>query len=303
MPVYAIDAQGAHRIMITGSDSKYRQPLKAAIILLLLLCGFSSSISSSETKTVYRLGIFPHFSVDHIEKVFAPIARELSKKAGVVIQFDPIRSFEKFREDLANGYYHLVFVQPFDYVDLVDQHAYLPLASHFNPLFGVITTRPWADFSTLVDLRGGTIALPPSNTAVSQLFVHHLYANDFDPNKDFKISYTSSHISCLQKTLLGFADACVTVPEAADFVKRKLFFELKTIGKTRSIAHTLFASHPSVTKQHREDLAKAIAQLVDYPEGKQLLEEGGFTRFKLVDDKSYDDVRKIRKELKQFKSQ
>lgn len=257
----------------------------------------------AESKPIYRLGIFPHFSVDHLEKVYTPLAQEIAAQADIIIQFDPERSFEKFREDLDAGYFHLVFVQPFDYIELADKQQYTALASHYNELTAIITTRPWADNSSLESLRGSKIALPPPSTAVAKLFEHHLYQKQLSPEKDFELIYTASHISCIQKVLLGFSSACVTVPEAAAFVRKRLFFELKTIDHTTSIAHTLFAAHPAVSKKDQQAITHAIVNLKNYEQGKTLLEEAGFVSFKLTRDSAYDKARRISRELKNFKRQ
>ena len=165
------------------------------------------------------------------------------------------------------------------------------MATRNKPLPAIIVVKPDSEFSSVADLRGKTIALPPSVAAMSYLIKDYLEKNGLDPQKDVTIEHHRSHASCMRSVLIGNAHACGTAPPALRFFQNKMKTELKTIARTKGIPSSIFAVHPRVTEDLRDKMMQQIATWPDTEEGKKLLKGVKVEAFIKVDDKEYDVVR------------
>ncbi|MGD8575872.1 MAG: PhnD/SsuA/transferrin family substrate-binding protein, partial [Thiohalophilus sp.] len=120
-----------------------------------------------------------------------------------------------------------------------------------------------------------------------------LIRNGLIPGKDVTLSYHRSHLSCMQKVLIGETDACGTAAPAVRFFEKRMKVELKTIAKTRDIPHTLFAIHSRVPEEERKKITQRIINWANTDEGQELLKRGSLKPFVEIQDSDYDIVREI----------
>lgn len=291
---------GAIRLEMGEVTGVCRQMLFNSRWLVLPLCVLLSLISTPSlagAEQPYLLGVFPHLPPRELEKVFAPIAADLSKSVGHKILFRSSSTYKKFRENEDKELYDIVFTQPFDYIRVADQHGYLPLATRSEPLAALIVVKKGSPITHLEDLRGKIVALPPKIAAVSYLISVHLKKHGLIPGKDVRLVYHRSHVSCLQQVIIGAADACGTAAPALRFFNSKMNVQLSVITKTISIPHTLFAVNPHVPSTDRNKLLQAILSWGKTKEGQILLRRGRLRPFIKITDKDYDIVRQYSKEL------
>ncbi|MDH5219256.1 MAG: phosphate/phosphite/phosphonate ABC transporter substrate-binding protein, partial [Gammaproteobacteria bacterium] len=187
--------------------------------------------------------------------------------------------------------YDVVFLQPFDYVSAHEKHAYDVLATQKESLTALLVVRPSSTIANVSDLKGHRISLPPQNTAISFLVRDWLRSQDLIVGKDVFLDYASSHVSCLQKALLGFGLVCGTAKPVLGFFSEKLGFEFLTIAETRAIPHTLFTVHPRVPQGAREKLLDVILHLHEGTDGKKLMDATRLSPFRHAEDSEYDIVR------------
>jgi phosphonate transport system substrate-binding protein len=268
-----------------------------ALWFILALASFAAHAETAPQKA-YVLGVFPHLPPRELEKVFAPIAADLSKAVGRTVLFRSSSTYVKFMGNLDNEDYDIVFVQPFDYVVAADRHGYIPLATRDEPLETLVVVQKGSPITKLEDLRGKKIALPPKVAAVSYLLRAHLQKKGIKPGRDVSLSYHRSHVSCMQQVIIGAADACATAAPALRFFANKMKVEMVIIDRTTSIPHTLFAVHPRVPKADRDRLLQTILSWGQSKQGRQLLQRGRLKPFIRVTDEDYDIVRESSKVLK-----
>jgi phosphonate transport system substrate-binding protein len=194
--------------------------------------------------------------------------------------------------------FDIVFVQPFDYVRIADQYGYKALASRDESLEAVVVVNTDSPYKSIQDLRGKHLATPPSVAAVTYLIEAYLKEQGVDPQKDIKIDHHRSHVSCMQKVLIGTAAACATAVPAVRFFTHKMDVQFNIVGKSSSIPHTLFATHPRMGKENVALLLKEILSWAKSEEGRELLMRGKFKHFRKVVDREYDVVRAFARQLK-----
>ena len=267
-------------------------------LLILMLAVSGNAWAAGQGDTSYVLGVFPHLPPRELEKVYAPISRELSDAVGRTVKFRSSSTYSNFMDKLGTEDFDIVFTQPFDYVTAADRHGYLPLATRGEPLATVVVVKSGSPLKTLEDLRGKKISLPPKVAAVSYLLRAHLVKNGIIPGEDVKLSYHRSHVSCLQQVIIGAADACGTAAPALRFFSHKMSVELDVISKTTEIPHTLFAVHPRVPEKDRELLQKKILSWSESEKGRKMLKAGRLKPFIKIEDKDYDIVREMSKNVK-----
>ena len=113
-----------------------RTGLAGLLLLLLaqpLLCTAKPTADAS-----LLLGVFPHFPPRTLEKIYAPIAADMSKHLGTTVKLRTSTSFKKFSEKLRREEFDIVFLHPFDYVDVADKYGYIPLAARDEPLSTIL---------------------------------------------------------------------------------------------------------------------------------------------------------------------
>jgi phosphonate transport system substrate-binding protein len=246
----------------------------------------------------YLMGVFPYLAPRELEKMYAPIAADFSNVINKDVLFMTSSTYETFMGNLDKQMYDVVFVQPFDYVEIADKYGYRPLATRNKPLPAIVVVKPDSELSSVEDLRGKTIALPPSVAAISYLIKDYLEKNGLDPKKDVNIEHHRSHASCMRSVLIGNADACGTAPPALRFFQNKMKTDLKTIAKTKGIPSSIFAIHPRVPENVRNQLMQQIASWPDSDEGRKLLKDVKVEAFIAIEDKEYDVVRAMAKKYR-----
>jgi len=282
----------------------YRYGQKSILGLLLFVLFFLASaqsvfsaVKSSPDKHLV-LGVFPHFPPRTLEKIYAPIAADMSSRLGKTVKLRTSTSFEKFKEKLQSEEFDIAFLQPFDYVQMADDYGYLPLATRDEPLSTILVVPENSEYKKVEDLLGKTIALPPKIAAVSYLLKAHLRKRGIVPGKDIFISHHRSHVSCMQQVLIGAAQSCGTGAAGVRFFMKKMNVKMNVIMETSSIPHTLFTVHPRVSISDREILLSTILSLAKSKAGKEMLERGQLKPFKAIDDKAYDVVREFIKQTR-----
>jgi len=274
---------------------KNQQAGKKRLSLWLALSFFTLSSNAVLALDNYTFGVFPHLPPADIERIFSPMAKELSSATGKKVTFTTATSFTAFKARLLDEEFDIAFLQPFDYITIADELGYIPLASRGEELKAIITVRLDSDINSIKDLKGKKIATPPRIAAVSYLTKDHLKENGLKPGSDVKVIYRRSHISCMQQVQIRAVDACGTAHPPYRVFKNKMKRNLKIISETKAIPHALFAAHPRVPAEVRKIIQQRILNWKNTAEGKEILNTGYFKNFKPITDEAYDVVRKMKR--------
>lgn len=264
------------------------------LLLLAVIGGPATWADDQRTNTKpIQLSVMPYLPAQQIEKIFAPIADELSQILERPIELRSSASFEVFYETAMTGAFPLVYTHPFDFVDLHDTLGYNAIARGGEELSGIVVTATDSSISSLEQLRGTVLALPPKRSAVSRLMLSHLSAMGINPETDLEILYVSSHHACMHHVIIGEAESCGTAPAPLRLFETKMKKSMRELSRTPSIPSALFAAHPSIDEAHVHVLRKVIAGWENSPAGKKLLESMGFDRFVPTINEDYDRIRAL----------
>lgn len=275
----------------------FRFCLSGFILFVLSFQPATAEVSKNTLaeKKEYTMGVFPHLPPRQLEKVFAPMARDLGDAINRNIVLRTNTTYKKFANNLDNEKFDIAFIQPFDYIRAADKLGYLPLVTRKEKLASILVVKAGSPIKTIKDIKGKRISFPPPVSAVSRLMKVHLKNNGVQPGKDVAISHHRSHVSCMQQVLIGEADACGTAAPALRFFQHKMKVAMNTIAKTDPIPHTLFAIHPRVPQHEREIIRERMLNWATTKEGRKLLDTGKLSTFVRIEDSAYDIVREFEK--------
>ncbi len=269
-----------------------------AVLLSLMVVGLLTGNTVTKAATSHKeyiMGVFPYLPPRELEKVFSPMAADLAKTLGKPVIFRTSSTYKKFMEQLDNQVFDIAFVQPFDYIRAADKYGYRPLATRQEKLSAILVAKQGSSLSNVKDLKNRTVSLPPEVAAVSYLIKDYFMNNNLKVGTDVKLMFTRSHVSCMQQVLIGTADACGTAGPALRFFQHKMKAQLKIIGKTKNIPHTLFSIHPRISNAEQEKIRQQILDWGKTEEGKKMLARGRLKPLKSIQDNDYNIVRKMTK--------
>ena len=268
---------------------------------LLILIGYQGAVAEPNKtilaeKKEYTMGVFPHLPPRQLEKVFAPMAKDLGAAINRNIVLRTNTTYKKFASNLDNEKFDIAFIQPFDYIRVADKLGYLPLATRKEKLTSILVVKADSPLKSIKDIKGKRISFPPPIAAVSRLMKVHLQNNGLKPGRDVAVSHHRSHVSCMQHILIGETDACGTAAPALRFFQHKMKVKLKVIAETKPIPHTLFAIHPRIPEYEREIIRERMANWANTTEGRKLLDTGKLSSFVRIENSAYDIVREFDKQ-------
>jgi ABC-type phosphate/phosphonate transport system substrate-binding protein len=271
-----------------------RKLIAAAAVLLFQV----TSVQAEGQSKDLMFGVFPYLPVDAMERIFAPIAARFSELTGRPVSLRSRPDYERFREQVRQQTYDIVFIQPFDYVSVAADSGYLPVArwvSSSDPadegnLCALIVARNDSGINTLEDLRGRTVAVPNMDAAVSLLGRDALARR----NILVRTNAAGNHLACLQQVQVKHAEACITAWPPVKVFEAKNGVELKVIHTTEVIPSSLFAVHRRIPKQMRDRIRdELLSWHAGAPYAGAFLERGGWTRLSPAGDEDYNIVRDI----------
>lgn len=248
-----------------------------------------------------QMGVFPYLPQGKLQELFEPIASDFEKLLGRKVTLSSRTEYDTFTDALKTQEFDIALIHPFDYPQAHDKYGYLPIARRKDELRGLIIVAAESPVKSLVDLKGKTISNPPREAAVSYLTSIALLGAGIDPAKGVKRDFGKSHFSCMQKVLIGEADACGTARQAMlHFEKEKqLTAKFRVVHETEPVSHSLFVVNKRLPKKERDALQ---ARILDWPNsdaGKKIIDAGQFIPFVAATDKDYASVRKIMKKIGQ----
>ena len=248
-----------------------------------------------------QMGVFPYLPPAKLQELFDPIAADFEKLLGRKVTLSSRNEYDTFTSALHQQEFDIALIHPFDYPVAHDRHGYLPVARRKDELRGLILVNADSPLKTLRDLKGKTVANPPREAAVSYLTSLALKDAGINPDKEVRRDFGKSHFSCMQKLLIGEADACGTARQALlHFEKEKqMTAKFRVLNETQPVSHSLFVVHRRVAEKERAALQ---ARILDWPNtdaGRRIIDAGQFIPFIAASDADYASVRKIQKSIGQ----
>lgn len=217
----------------------------------------------SSPKSSYRLGVFPYLPALTIDRLYSPVAEAFSLELDRLVKLRTKTTFENFEAAMSSQSYDIIFVHPFFLVDAMDHHSYLPVARLAEPLRAILAVRDDSPATSLDDLIGGTIGLPPKLAAVSDLIKTALIDAKLRPGLDIGIRHFRNKASCVQAVISGGVAACglpaFVLSQVDDFSEQPL----RVVFEAPPVSHFAFAVHQRVPEAERQKLENLLLSWSD----------------------------------------
>jgi phosphonate transport system substrate-binding protein len=243
-------------------------------------------------ETHYTFGVFPYLSPQQLSQSYGPVAADFSRVLNRSVRFTSAPTYEAFTQSLTEEIYDIAMIQPFDYVDAVDQRGYQPLARVDADLRANFVVRPDSPFKTVEDLRGTRVALPSAPAAVSRMALKALKDAGLQPGVDVQVRHFKSFGSCMQDVLVGNSSACATGKAAKAIFEKRMQVSLRIMYETPAIPHMTFIVHQRVPEPERERLRSTIINWNKTTDGQRIVKGMRFPGFRAVVDQEYDVIRR-----------
>ena len=269
--------------------------LAGTVSTALLVLTATVAIAGDDSLT---FGVFPYLPTARMEQIFAPIAARFGELTGRPIVLRSRPDYGRFREQVKQQAYDILFIQPFDYIRVGAPNGYIPLARWVatddsddrGDLSAIMVARPDTGIESLQDVQNRAVAVPNLDAAVSLLGRYVLRNQRVNAH----IRSAGNHLACLQQVQVKRAAACITAWPPVKLFEQKNGVKFKVIYQTRAIPSSLFAVHRRVPAEQRKLLQKELLSWrKGDPASAAYLSEGAWTRLYPATDKDYDIVRDI----------
>ena len=275
--------------------TELRLYLAGTVSTALLVLTATVAIAGDDSLT---FGVFPYLPTARMEQIFAPIAARFGELTGRPIVLRSRPDYGRFREQVKQQAYDILFIQPFDYIRVGAPNGYIPLARWVatddsddrGDLSAIMVARPDTGIESLQDVQNRAVAVPNLDAAVSLLGRYVLRNQRVNAH----IRSAGNHLACLQQVQVKRAAACITAWPPVKLFERKNGVKFKLVYQTRTIPSSLFAVHRRVPAEQRKLLQKELLSWrKGDPASAAYLSEGAWTRLYPATDKDYDIVRDI----------
>jgi phosphonate transport system substrate-binding protein len=252
-----------------------------------------SACAPADDTPALIFGVFPYLPTAQLERLYAPVAADLSAATGREVQLRTRPSFELFREELIEERYDLVFIQPFCFAAIAEPHGYQSIARPEEPLKAVFAVRSDSDIQTFADLRSKTLSAPPQEAAASLLGTETLRRHDLLPGSNIRLIYQNNHASCLRAVLIRKSVACITAPAPLEVFSANTDVKFRILGYSDPIPGSTYAVHRRLPAALRQAIAARIFSWKQTETGKTLLASLKFSAFVASDNEDYLPVSDI----------
>ena len=265
----------------------------------LILATGSAARAADVPREAYTFGVFPYLSAARLEPIYVPVTLEISKALKRPVEFRTSTQFKRFFKKLSQQRFDFALIQPFWYPPSADRFNYLPLVRFEEPLTSLIMVLEDSPIKSAGDLRGKTVATPPSFVPVVHMARRALKDTGLVTGVDLQFKAYKSVDSCFQQVLIGNASACVAPNFAQKTIEEKLQVKLRTVVESPSIPNLSLVAHSRIPAEHRE---KVKNLLLSWGNGATnaadaLLKQINTRRFVPAIDAEFDAVRTYLREI------
>lgn len=252
-------------------------------------------MAGPDSASTTSFGVFPYFSSAELQDIYLPLTTSLSARLGYRVNFLTETSHKKFIHKLNNEFYDIALIPPFWVPVAMDSKEYLPFLKMSEPFHSSVLVLDKSAIHSIQDLKGKSVATPPTFTPVVHLAIKAFTKNGLVPGKDIALNANETVDECFQQVIDGLSDACVSPPFAHRYYEHKYRIRFRPVMKSGGIPGVALVVHSRVSKAHREVIYDYFANLHKSREGIQLLRSLQTERFIPVVEDEYDIVRNMLK--------
>lgn len=237
--------------------------LRCVVVLFVLFAPAASADS-------LVLAVVPRLPPLETHQAWTPLLDLLRKRAGVDIELRVSKTFSEFEKQVFSGQADLVFVNPYQQVELHKTLGMVPLVrDSARKLSGVLVVRSDSKIKDVSELRGATIAFPHPNAFGASLHMRALLKERF--GVDVRPIYVETHGNVYRHVVFGKALAGGGVNVTLNNEPESLRSQLRVLYEAPGVSPHPLSAHPRVPVALRGKIVSAILDLAQDPAGRAAL--------------------------------
>ena len=220
--------------------------------------------STRAVDTPLRLGLMPYAPAEVLLDRFGPMERYLERTLSRPVELVGAQDYRAFLNNMAGQAYDLVFIAPHIGMLALRQGGWLPLVRARQPVNTLVVVLDSSPLHRFDDLRDRKLATPDPLALVTLLAEDLIHERGMA--ESVRVLHTASHLSALEMTLHGLADAAVTAELQLTNLpqqERDRLRILYTLPTTFELTYLVSDRLPAAL---RERLTGLLLQFADSPE-------------------------------------
>jgi phosphate/phosphite/phosphonate ABC transporter binding protein len=261
-------------------------------------------------------GVAPTVGGEVAESQFQPVAKYLSSKLGRTVQLLISDSYAHLFNLVTANQVDFALIPPYTYVLAKEQNAELQiLVSMLNlsrtRYSAFILVRHDDPAKSLHDLKGRRVALVEKKSTSGYLFPMSAFIeNGIDPERDFDLLMTGSHMLSIGKLVAGEVDAAAVASGMLDIARHFKVDDalkrtrLRVLHKSGDIPYDALCATGALPTSAAHKITGAFQEMhTKNPEAEAALRATGtITGWVPGDDTQYDGIRRVRVRVKSLQS-
>jgi len=261
--------------------------------LILIISSFLNAQAEDDAIDIpeYTFAVVPQQSASKLARLWTPILKKVGQEAGVILKFKTAPNIPTFEKRLVNGEYDFAYMNPYHYTAFHKKPGYQAIAKAANKrIKGIIVVRKDSNLTKLSQLDGETLAFP-SPAAFAATILPTTYFSKI--GLIITPKYVSSHDSVYRAVAKGLFPAGGGVVRTFKNMTPDIREQLKILWATQEYTPHAFAVHPRVNVIVKNKIQKALINLSQQDEGKQLLKAIKLKGIARAKDEDWNDIRQL----------
>ena len=258
---------------------------------LVIGCSLLASPTLRASERVYSFSVVPQQSATKLARTWVPLLQLLKMKTGVSLRFVTAPDIPIFESRLAAGEYDFAYMNPYHYTVYHQNPGYQAFAKQADKqIRGILVARQDSAYQAVEELEGQAIAFPAPAAFAATLLVRS-YLNSRGVSYDPK--FVSSHDSVYRAVAGKFAVAGGGIVRTLESVDPEVRAQLRVLWKSPGYTPHAFAAHPRVPASVVKQVQQALGELINYPEGIDVLKKINFKAIEKAGDSDWEDIRNL----------
>lgn len=258
------------------------------LIWLFLLYG---GYAAAEQETVYTFGVPPQQTPADTAKRWIPLTQYLSRKTGVIIQFQTARDLATFHAQLKRGLFDFAFSSPQTYIEAHHLASYKAFAKERGgSTVGLIVVRNDSAIQDVKQLNQLTLAFA-GPTAFTATTLPRTYLKQ--QGVEINLQYIASIDSVYRAVAKGTFQAGGGEARTFGALDPELKNELRVLWASKSLPPFAFAARAQVPPDIVARVREAMLDMHLNAAGRGILRTLNFKAFEGAADADYDVVRQM----------
>ena len=272
-------------------------------IFFLILFTYSPAMASDPILT---LGVFPRRSPERTYEAFTPLAEQLSLKIGRRVTLDISNTFEEFWHKLSTNAFDIIHCNQYHYLKAKRDHNFELIATNVEfgktTIAGAITVRKDSGFNSITDLKGKTIIFGGDPNAMQgYIIITYLLRQAGLQSGDYEEIFAITPSNAVLATYFQLADAAGAADITSQLKVTKDYSDisqLKILASSQQLPQLPWAVSKALPSELRSEISDTLTSMTHTPEGQKALQAAYIDDIIPAEDRDFDILRKIAKEIK-----